>query len=81
MIRTGTGKDARRIHALITANQAEGHLLPRSLPEIEEHAHRFVVVTERRRIVACGELAPLSATMAEVRSLVVDPAHRAQGLG
>ncbi|MBI3264977.1 MAG: GNAT family N-acetyltransferase [Acidobacteria bacterium] len=81
MIRTGTEGDARRIHRLITANLAEGHLLPRSLPDVAQHAERFVVVTVGGRIVGCAELAPLSPSVAEVRSLVVAEARRGQGVG
>lgn len=81
MIRPGTQKDARRLHRLITANLAEGHLLPRTLAEIVDHAERFLVATVRGRIVGCAELTPLSPTMAEVRSLVVDRARRGQGVG
>lgn len=81
MIRAGTQTDARRLHRLITANLAEGHLLPRTLADLVEHGERFVVGTVRGRIVGCAELAPLSPTVAEVRSLVVDEAHRSLGLG
>ena len=43
---------------------------------------RFVVgVDGRGSIVACGELAPLSSSLAEIRSLVVSEKRRGQGLG
>lgn len=80
MIRTATPKDAPRIHRLITANIAEGHLLPRTLADVTDHADRFVVATHRRRIVGCAELAPLSSSVAEVRSLVVDGEYRGKGI-
>ena len=37
--------DAPHLHALITANLVEGHLLPRTLDELTVHADRFVVAT------------------------------------
>ncbi|MBS1817119.1 MAG: GNAT family N-acetyltransferase [Acidobacteria bacterium] len=80
-LRTGDPSDARRLHALITAAQADGHLLPRTLPDITQHAARFVVAVRNRRVVGCAELAPLSAQVAEVRSLVVDRSARSVGVG
>jgi amino-acid N-acetyltransferase len=80
-LRTGDPTDARRIHALIVANQAEGHLLPRTLAEVTRHASRFVVALRSRRIVGCAELAALSMQVAEVRSLVVESPARSLGVG
>lgn len=85
-LRTGVAADAAAIHALITANLSVGHLLPRTLDDIESHVTRFVVAVikndgEDATVVGCGELAPLSAEVAEVRSLVVDEARRGQRLG
>ena len=43
---------------------------------------RFVVAVDGRgAIIACGELAPLSSSLAEIRSLVVSEARRGEGLG
>lgn len=81
MLRVATAADARAIHALITAHIREGHLLPRSLEDIETHVSRFTVASHRNRIVACADLAPLSPLVAEVRSLVVDESVRSKGLG
>jgi amino-acid N-acetyltransferase len=80
-LRTGDVKDARRLHALIAAAQVEGHLLPRTLAEVTQHASRFVVAVRSRTIVGCAELAALSTQVAEVRSLVVDPSARSLGVG
>jgi len=81
-LRTGTPADAQAIHGLITANLEAGHLLPRTFEDVEEHATRFVVaVAEDGAVIGCGELAPLSGEVAEVRSLVVDGARRGQGTG
>ena len=78
---TATSADAPALHALIQAHLEEGRLLPREMSELHTHAHRFVVAVRRGRIVGCAELAPLSAVVAEVRSLVVDRRARSLGIG
>ena len=80
-IRPAEAKNAKRLHALILANLEEGRLLPRTLTEIEAHADRFVLAVRGRNIVGCAELAPLSAHVAEVRSLAVDKGERSSGVG
>ena len=81
-LRTAVRGDARKIHELIQRNQQAGHLLPRQLSELTSRIDRFVVgVDGRGSIVACGELAPLSPSLAEIRSLVVSEKRRGQGLG
>jgi N-acetylglutamate synthase-like GNAT family acetyltransferase len=80
-LRTATVDEAAAIHTLIVDHLAEGHLLPRELEEIAIHAHRFVVAVQNGEVVACAELAPLSADVAEVRSLVVSRGARSAGLG
>jgi N-acetylglutamate synthase-like GNAT family acetyltransferase len=80
-LRTADASEAVTLHAMITASVTEGHLLPRTLPELTDHAGRFVIALRGRRIVGCAELAPLSARVAEVRSLAVDEAARHSGVG
>lgn len=80
-LRSATPSEAKKLHALISANLEEGHLLPRTLAELTAHAERFVVVVRSRTIVGCAELAPLSPHVAEVRSLAVDTAARQSGIG
>ena len=58
-----------------------GDLLPRDLGEITIHAHRFVVASDDDGVVGCADLAPLSRTVAEVRSLVVSDRARSTGVG
>jgi amino-acid N-acetyltransferase len=82
LLRTAVRSDARRIHELIQRNQQAGHLLPRELSELTSRIDRFVVgVDGRGAIIACGELAPLSSSLAEIRSLVVSETRRGEGLG
>jgi len=80
-LRSAKPSEARTLYALIAANLEEGHLLPRTLGELTVHATRFVVATRGRRVVGCGELAPLSHHVAEVRSLAVDARERGKGVG
>lgn len=81
VLRAATAADAPAIHALIERYQAAGRLLPRSVEEIARHADRFLVVHADGAVLGCAELAPLSASVAEVRSLVVDEAARGLGFG
>ena len=80
-VRTAEPSHAPKLHALISANLEEGHLLPRTLSELVVHAERFVIAVRRKKIVGCAELAPLSPHVAEVRSLAVDRAERGRGVG
>jgi amino-acid N-acetyltransferase len=96
VLRGATPADAPALLALIAAHVEEGRLLPRTLDELTAHAPRFIVATAsaasgvrlrddasagQERIVGCAELAPLSATVAEVRSLVVSQDARRLGVG
>jgi amino-acid N-acetyltransferase len=81
-IRTAVQSDTKRIHDLIAQHMQEGRLLPRPLSELDVHVNRFVVAVDGRgAIVGCGELAPLSHSVAEVRSLVVSGKRRGSGVG
>src|SRR5215475_10627608 len=80
-LRTAETREARKLYALIQANLEEGHLLPRTLGELALHATRFVVAVKGRSIVGCAELAALSPTVAEVRSLAVDRSARGSRVG
>ena len=80
-LRSAEAVEAKKLHALIQANLEEGHLLPRTLTELTQHASRFVVAVRGRRIIGCGELASLSARVAEVRSLAVDKNARGSRIG
>ena len=80
IVRGATAADAPAIHRLI-AKHGEGHLLARTLCDLTEHTNRFLVATVRGRIAGCAELAPLSSSVSEVRSLVVRKHSRGLGLG
>lgn len=80
-IRQAAPGDVEAIHGLIADHVASDHLLPRDPDEIARHHDRFVVATEDDEVVGCAELAPLSDTVAEIRSLVVAPHARGDRVG
>ena len=80
-VREGGPDDAPDVYALVTEYLEDGHLLPRSLEEIRRHVHRFLVAVQDDRVTGCGELAPLSNDVAEIRSLVVSRSVRSLGIG
>jgi amino-acid N-acetyltransferase len=80
-LRPATAGDGASVHALISTNLTAGHLLPRSLGDIEAHVERFIVAVDGETVIGCAELAPLSDVVAEVRSLVVDEGRRGAGTG
>ena len=71
-LRSADAADAKKLHAIITANLEEGHLLPRTLSELTVRAGRFVVATRGRKLIGCAELAPLS----RVGVMIVDELRR-----
>jgi amino-acid N-acetyltransferase len=79
--REATASDAPAVHRLIADNLEAGHLLPRTMDDVLEHASRFVVAEREGQVIGCAELARLSPTVAEVRSLVVDEDARGQRIG
>ncbi len=81
VIRPARTDEAGQIHRLIESHLQEGHLLPRELDELKRHVGHFLVAVKGTRIIACGELAPLSHLLAEIRLLVVDRRHRGFGVG
>jgi amino-acid N-acetyltransferase len=81
MLRAASEADASAIHYLVTANVETGHLLPRPIDEIVERIARFVVAELDGDVVGCAELARLSPSVAEVRSLVVAESLRGQRIG
>ena len=82
VVREATAADAPAIHQLIMENLEAGHLLPRSLADVTVRASRFAVVAGSDGVVlACAELAPLNASVAEIRSLVVRESARGRKLG
>jgi amino-acid N-acetyltransferase len=80
-LREAAPTDVDAIHRLIADHVRSDHLLPRTPEEIASRIARFVVGEADGSVVACAELAPLSAEVAEVRSLVVAEHVRGMGVG
>ena len=79
-VRPAIAADVRGIHDLIVGHVDD--LLPRGIDEVAVQAHRFVVaVDDDNRVIGCADLAPLSRSVAEVRSLVVSAEARSEGIG
>jgi amino-acid N-acetyltransferase len=81
VFRQAVEADAPAIHRLVADNLETGHLLPRTLEDVRTNAARFLVAVADHTVVGCAELAPLSAVVAEVRSLVVTERLRGQQIG
>lgn len=69
------------IAALVTAHAGAGLLLEKNLVTLFEDVQEFRVATDAGRVVGCGALHVLWRDLAEVRTLVVDPAWRGRGVG
>ncbi len=80
IVRQARESDADAIYELIEVNRERGHLLKRTREDVSIHIPRFYVAEADGRVVGCGELARLSPTVSEVRSLVVDEGWRGNGL-
>ena len=80
-VRTATANDAHAIRTLIDRNVADGTLLPRSEPFIAMHAPHFLVAEDDGRVVGCVHLDEYAPSLAELRSLAVEPASKGRGVG
>ena len=81
IIRRARPDDASAMSALIQEYVAVGTLLPRAPDFIAERTIDFLVAAVRSTIIGCVHLEEYSPSMAELRSLVVDPAYQGQGIG
>jgi len=80
-VRKATPQDAAAIKALIDRYVPSGTLLPRTEEFIATRAHEFLVVEHERRVVGCVHLDEYAPSLAELRSLAVDPDVQGLGLG
>jgi amino-acid N-acetyltransferase len=80
-IRPAALADAPQISKLVNRGEREGQLLPRSLDSIRASIGDWIVAESRRRIIGVGSLIEMGPGLVEVRSLVVAPAHRKNGIG
>ena len=81
IVRPAAIDDVPYIHHLLEIYAAQGNLLPRSMNELYRHLRDFFVVEVDGQLAGCGALEIFTESLGEVRSLVVDDAHKGQGLG
>ncbi len=81
-IRKATLADVRPIAQLIQRYATGGVMLPRNEFELAEHIREFAIAeNESGQLLGCGALHIYTPTVAEVRSLGVDPDLKTQGIG
>lgn len=81
-VRPATEADATAIRTLIERFTGDGTLLPRTEAFIASYAHNFLVATDAHgRVVGCVHLDEYSPSLAELRSLAVDPGWQGRGVG
>jgi amino-acid N-acetyltransferase len=73
--------DVPGVADLVGRFAGRGEVLPRSEADVYQSMREWVVAAQSGRIIGCGGLVILWADLAEIRSLVVDPAYRGQGIG
>ena len=81
VVRRARTADVDAVHALVSAHSGAGLLLEKSRVTLYEDVQEFVVADDAGRVVGCGALHVLWRDLAEVRTLVVDPAYRGRGVG
>jgi|SRR5579871_1375161 len=80
-VRKAHMSDVHALLDLINGYAAKGIMLPRTEFEMSENIRDFMVAHAGDRLVGCGALHFYSPTSGEVRSLAVDPALKARGIG
>lgn len=81
MIRKATLQDIEAIVALIQPQSEASILLPRTAEDVEGHLREFFVYEQEGRLVGTASLVTGYSKMVEIRSLVVDPGMRGNGIG
>lgn len=80
MIRKAITGDLERIYSLISSASKESKILPRTKEEIVSVIDCFYVYEKEGQVVGCCSLEIYNKKLAEIRSLVVDPSCRNQGI-
>ena len=81
-LRKASLADIPAMRGLINGYAAQGIMLPRTDLELAEHIRDFTLAfAEAGTMVGCGALHIYTPTMAEVRSLAVEPNAKTKGIG
>jgi len=81
LVRSAQPTDAAAIARLVNAWAEAGLTLPRTIASIEQSVGEFVVVARGASIMAAGALEVHSPSIAEIRSVAVDPGAKGLGAG
>lgn len=79
-LRPATPDDAAHVAFLVQQHVPSGALLPLTPALVAEQASDFLVAEDGDRVVGAVHLREYSPSLAEVRSLAVDPARADQGI-
>ncbi|MEI6327199.1 MAG: GNAT family N-acetyltransferase [Candidatus Roizmanbacteria bacterium] len=55
------------------------HLVPRTREEVVKDIHEWRVITDHKKVIACGCFDYFSDRIAEIRSVIVHPDYRKRG--
>lgn len=80
-VRPARPTDAPSIKALIDLYVPDGTLLPRTLEFVREHIADYLVATDDDVVLGCVHVEEYAPSLAEIRSLAVDPGAQGQGIG
>ena len=80
-IRKAELRDVPVLHRFINHYAAERVLLPRTLTDLYENVWEFTVAEREGQLLGCGALKFYNQEIAEIRSLCVDTALKANGIG
>ncbi len=81
VVRPARGADVRPLAELIAPFVEQKKLLPRTIDELALLLPNYFVAEDAGKIVGCAALEIYSSKLAELRSLVVDPAYQGLGVG
>ncbi len=73
--------DLDALETFIAAYTADGTLLPRTRENLVKHLREFRVAVADGQLIGCGALQIWDESLAEIRSVVVAPGWRGQGVG
>lgn len=73
--------DVSQMMPLLNEYARQAEILPRNEAEVYQSIQGWVVAETAGRVVAMGSLVILWHDLAEIRSLVIEPAYQGQGLG
>jgi N-acetylglutamate synthase-like GNAT family acetyltransferase len=80
-IRAARVEDLEALERFIAGYTHDGTLLPRTRANLVQHLRDFRVARDGPRLAGCGALQLVDASLAEIRSVALDPAYRGHGLG